>query len=32
MDAIYARNKSLILDMKIVMLTVPVVVFAKGSY
>jgi lipopolysaccharide/colanic/teichoic acid biosynthesis glycosyltransferase len=32
MDAVYARNKSLVLDMKIVMLTVPVVVFAKGSY
>jgi exopolysaccharide production protein ExoY len=32
MDAVYARNKSLRWDLKIVILTVPAVVFARGSY
>ena len=32
LDTVYARNKCLTLDVKIVMLTIPAVLFARGSY
>jgi lipopolysaccharide/colanic/teichoic acid biosynthesis glycosyltransferase len=32
MDAVYARNKSLAWDIKLVLLTVPAVLLANGSY
>jgi exopolysaccharide production protein ExoY len=32
MDTIYARNKSLVWDIKLLLLTVPAVLFASGSY
>jgi len=32
LDAVYARNKTLALDVKILLLTIPAVLLAKGSY
>ena len=32
LDTVYARNKCLTLDVKIVMMTIPAVLFARGSY